>query len=90
MIITRDDVRDTAKCEALVDAALDNMGIEEMEAGAEIRDAARRYYIELIQQHLDNADDEDFTGYFGDSEGMVWGFVAGYEACLKARKLALQ
>ena len=90
MVITRCDVENRAKREALVDKRLDEMGFVEMEDGPEIRAAAKAYYLELLQDHLDNADDLIFTEYFGDSEGMVWGFVAGYEACFKARKLVSQ
>jgi hypothetical protein len=88
MVITRRDVKDKARCEILVDMKLDEMGISERENGPEIETAAKAYYLELLQDHLDNSDDIIFDGYFDDSEGLVLGFVAGYEACLKARRLA--
>ena len=90
MIITRSDLKDSVKREALVEKRLDDMGIAEMERGAEIRAAAKQYYIELLQEHLDSSDDVVFSEYFDDSEGMVWGFVAGYQACLEAGKVTIQ
>jgi hypothetical protein len=83
MVITRFDVKDKAKCEALVEKRLDEMGIGEMEDGAELRAAAKAYYLELLQEHVANSEDIIFNEYFDDSEGMVWGFIAGYQACLK-------
>ena len=90
MVISRCDVGNRAKREALVDERLDEMGFVEMEDGPEIRAAAKTYYLELLQEHLDNADDLVFTEYFDNSEGIVWGFVAGYVAYLKAHRPALQ
>jgi hypothetical protein len=83
MIIRRCDVENRAKCEALVDQRLNDMGFDEREHGPELRIAAKEYYMGLLQDHLDNSDDVIFNGYLDDSEGFVLGFVAGYEACLK-------
>jgi hemerythrin-like domain-containing protein len=82
-VITRPEIKDKTKAEALVEKRLDEMGIGEMEDGAELRAAAKAYYLELLQEHLDLSDEVLFNEYFDDSEGMVWGFVAGYQACLR-------
>ena len=83
MRVTRSDLKDSIKCEALIEKRLDDMGIAEMERGTEIRAAAKQYYIELLQEHLDLSDGVVFNEYFDASEGMVWGFVAGYQVCLR-------
>ena len=70
--------RDTATLEELVDARLEDMGIAEMDAGLEIRDAAKAYYLELLKGHLENTYDVDVEGFIEDYEGEVWGFVEGY------------
>ena len=85
MIITRSDLKNKAKCEILVEKRLDDMGIAEMPHGKELRGAAKQYYIELLKEHLDANDDIVFNEHFDASEGMVWGFVAGYEACLATK-----
>ena len=87
MIITRSELKDSVKREALVDERLNDMGFDEREHGPELRDAAKAYYLELLQEHLDNAEDVVVNEYFDTSEGMVLGFVAGYEACLKSQGL---
>ena len=51
----------------------------------ELLDAAKEYFVSLIQDDLDNSDDVLFNECFDTVEGMTLGFVAGYEACLKAR-----
>jgi len=88
-IITRYDVENKAQCEALVDKALHDMGLgydPEREHGAELRIAARHYFLSLIQEDLENSNDVLFTKCFDSAEGMTLGFVAGYEACLNAHE----
>lgn len=65
---------------------LDDMGFEERDHGSELRAAAKAYYLDLLQEHLENSDDMIFGEYFDDSVPFVLGFVAGYETCLKARE----
>lgn len=81
MVITRSEVKDEVKREALIDQRLDDMGIGEMQDGVELRATAKGYYIKLLQEHLDSSDEVLFNEYFDASEGMVWGFVAGYQEC---------
>ena len=85
MVITRSDLKNSAKRDVLVEKRLDDMGIAEMPHGQELRAAAKQYYIELLKEHLDSNNDIVFNEYFDASEGMVWGFVAGYEACLATK-----
>ena len=89
MVITRYDIENDSKRAKLVEKKLDDMGVEiEYGAdGAEIRDAAEQYYGKLLQEHLNNSDDEVFDEYFDNSEGIVWGFVDGYRACLRNHNL---
>jgi hypothetical protein len=83
MIITRNDVKDTTKCEVLVEKRLDDMGFDEREHGAELRAAAKQYYLSLIKEDLENSDDVLFNECFDSAEGMTLAFVAGYETCLR-------
>jgi len=87
IIITRQDVKDTAKRETLVEERLNDMGVgPEMQNGVELRAATKAYYLKLLQEHLGNSDDVLFTEYFDNCEGFAWGFVEGYEVCLRSRK----
>lgn len=79
MVITRTEVKDKAKREALVEARLNDMGIE----GPELRAAAKQYYLSLIEEDLVNSDDVLFNESFDSAEGMTLGFIAGCEACLR-------
>jgi len=83
MVITQSEVKDRAKCEALVDRRLDDMGFDEREHGSELRAAAKQYFTGLIKEDLANSNDVLFNEYFDSAEGMTLGFVAGYEACLR-------
>lgn len=64
-----------------IEKRLDDMGLNELERPncQELRTKARDYYLNLISEEPDN-DSID------DCEGIVLGFVAGYEACLNARE----
>ena len=77
--------KEKARAEGLIDKRLKDMGLEEMGQGAEVRDAARAYYAGLVQEHLANTEESALDDCVDDYEGMVWGFVAGYQACLKAQ-----
>ena len=83
MVITRAEAKDKAKYGALVEARLNDMGFDEREHGAELRAAAKKYYIDLIVENLENSDDIVFNESFDSAEGMTLGFIAGYEACLR-------
>lgn len=86
-VITRGDLESKAKCEALVEAALNDMGlgtVPERENGVELRGAAKSYYMSLIQDELDNSDDVLLTECFATEEVLTLGFVEGYEACLRS------
>lgn len=86
MVITRSEAKDKAKREALVEKRLNDMGFDEREHGSELREAAKQYYMSLIQEDLVNSEDVLFNECFDNAEGMTLGFVAGYEACLKFHK----
>jgi hypothetical protein len=83
MVITRSEVKDKARREALVEKRLDDIGFDEREHGSELRDAAKQYYLSLIDEDLENNEDVLFNECFDSAEGMTLGFVAGYEACLR-------
>jgi len=85
VIVTRYDLDDQAKCEELIEKALDDMGVGEpdMEHSAELRVAAKEYYMRLVQNYLDYSDEVIFNEHFTDQQAYVLGFVTGYEACLK-------
>jgi len=70
---------------AKVEERLDDIGLGEREHGPEIRPAARAYYLGLIEEELANSDDVLINDCIDSLEGVTMGFVAGYEACLKAR-----
>lgn len=96
MIITRRDLENKARCEALVEMKLDDMGVDSKMAmddlgiddKGEVRAAAKEYYMKLLWEHLDNSAEVTFDQYLDDQAAMMWGFVEGYEACLK-KQLAL-
>jgi len=93
MVITRCDLENKVRREALVEARLRDMGLgdePEREHGAELRAAAKQYYLSLIKDDLENSDDVLFNECFDSAEGMTLGFVVGYEACMEAHKLALE
>jgi len=90
VIITRSESKDKAKCEALVEVRLNDMGFDEREHGPELRAAAKEYYIGLIVEDLENNKDVLFNESFDSAEGMTLGFVAGYEACLRNHGLKSQ
>ena len=66
--------------------AMNDIGIDDK---GEVRAVAKEYFMELLQEHLDNSTDIVLTEYFDAQELAIWGFVAGYEACLK-KQLVLQ
>jgi len=78
-----------ARIEREIERRLDDMGLNgERPHSRELRDAAKAYYLELVQEHLANTEQTVLNDVVGDYEGDVLGFVAGYEACLRTRKLA--
>ena len=83
MVITRCDVENKTKRVVLVEKRLNDMGIDEMEHGPELRVAAKQYYMSLIEEDLANGNDVLFNGSFDSAEGLTLGFVAGYEVCLR-------
>jgi len=83
LVITRSEVKDKAKCEALVEKRLDDIGFDEREHGPELRVAAKQYYLSLIEEDLAKGNDVLFNECLDSAEGFTLGFVAGYEACLR-------
>ena len=86
MVITRSDLENKAKCEALVESRLRDMGLgdePEREHGAELRVAAKQYYLGLIKDDSELSNDVLFNESFDSAEGLTLGFVDGYEACLR-------
>ena len=77
MVITRSQVRDIAKLDALIDRRLDDITGDT----GEVRAAARAYYLGLIQEDLELSQDVILNECFDSAEGMTIGFIAGYEAC---------
>ena len=84
MVITRSEVKDKAKCEALVEKRLDDIGFDGREHGPELRAAAKQYYLSLIEEDLANNEDVLFNECFDSAEGLTLGFIAGYQACLSS------
>jgi hypothetical protein len=78
---------DKAQLEGLIDKRLEDMSFDEREHGPELQNAAKAYYLELVQEHLANTEASVLDDVVHDYEGDVLGFVAGYEACLKAKAL---
>jgi len=70
MVITRSEVKDKARREALVEARLNDMGFDERNHGAELRAAAKEYYISLIVEDLENSEDVLFNESFDSAEGI--------------------
>jgi|GEM_PF-4116657 len=74
MVITSVDI------EQEVDRRLDDMGLAdpEVEYREVVRAAAKRYYMGLIREHLDNTTEAASDRLLDDLEGFVMGFVDGY------------
>ena len=84
--ITRTELKDKAKLEALIEARLNDMGVGELETEEHvpgIRAASKEYYLSLIQGHLANTEASVLDDVVHDYEGDVWGFIAGYKTCLR-------
>ena len=79
------EVQMTTAILAKVEERLDDIGLTEREHGPEIRPGARAYYLGLIEEELANSDNVLIDDCIDSLEGMTMGFVAGYEACLKAQ-----
>jgi len=75
--------KDKAHLEALVEARLIDMGIEEREYGPELRDPVKQYYLGLIEEDMANSEDVILRDCLDSAEGMTLGFIAGYETCLQ-------
>lgn len=89
MVITRAEAKDKAKCEALVEKKLDDIGLgdPDMEDRVMVRAATKEYYMKLIQEHLENTTDVVLDQLLNDLEGFVLGFFDGYRVGLKASEL---
>lgn len=86
MEILRCDLENRERLEQLVEMKLAHMGIFEDESikdDLRFRIAIREYFTGILQEHLNNSEDSILTKYFDDSELALWGFIAGYKACLK-------
>ena len=78
--------QDKAKLEKLVDKRLD----DDIEDIGEVRAAAEQYYWGLVQEDMERSEGMTLNESLDGNELAMIGFVAGYKACLRARKLALQ
>lgn len=84
MVVAQTELKDKAQLEALVEARLIDMGIEEREHGDQLWDPAKQYFLGLIEEDLANSEDVILDDCLDSAEGMTLGFLAGYEACLSA------
>ena len=84
--ITRCDLETKARCHELVDQGLNDRGFDERGHGSEIQVAAKRYFMDLVQEDLENNEDAFFNESFDSAEGFTLGFVADYDACLRAHR----
>ena len=85
MEILRCDLENKERLEKLVGMKLSHMGVYEddgIKDDLRFRIAIREYFTGILQEHLNNSKDNILTGYFDDSELALWGFIAGYRACL--------
>ena len=85
--ITRTELKDKAKLEALIEARLNDMGVGELETEEHvpgIRAASKEYYLSCIQEHLANTEASVLDDVVHDYEVEVWGFIAGYKVCLRS------
>lgn len=89
-VITRFDLKNKAKCEALVEKKLDDIVDPEIGHHAMVRAATKEYYMGLIQEHLDNTTDVVCDELLDDLEGIIIGFLDGYRDGLKASELELE
>ena len=92
MVITRSDLENKAKREALVEKKLDDIGLgsPDMENRAMVRAATKEYYTGLIQEHLDNTTDVVCDDLLDDLEATVIGYFDGYQVGLKESEPAAQ
>lgn len=73
-------VQDKAKPEDLIGKRLD----DDTEDTGEARDAARQYYLGLIQEDRERSEGMTLNESLDGNELAVIGFLAGYEACLRS------
>ena len=92
MVITRSDLENKVKCEALIEKKLDDIGLgsPDLENRTMVRAATKEYYTGLIQEHLDNTTDVVCDDLLDDLEGTVIGFFDGYRDGLKESVLEAQ
>lgn len=86
MEILRCDLENKERLEQLVEMKLAHMGIYEDDSiRTDIRAqiAVREYFMGIIRENLANSEDNILTDYFDGSELALWGFIAGWEACLE-------
>jgi hypothetical protein len=67
-----------------INKRLDDIGLSEPGRAncQEVRAAAQRYFMSLIMEDIALCKDMPGQDSFDSAEGMMLGFVAGYEACL--------
>lgn len=71
-----------------VEKRLDDMGLDGGRSrSTDLRAAVKRYYMDLIQEDMERSEGMTPDASLDGNELAVIGFVAGYEACLKAHKL---
>jgi len=76
--ITRQEVGDKAKLDALVSQRLDDI----CEDTGEVRRAAATYFREMIEEDLKLSDNAILNPSFDAAEGLSIGFLSGYRAAL--------
>lgn len=85
MNILRSDLEDRERLGHLVEMKLTHMGVYEddsIQTDMRAQVAIREYFVGILQEHLNKSEDNILTEYFDDSELALWGFIAGWKACL--------
>lgn len=85
MEILRCDLENKERLEQLVKMKLAHMGVYEdssINDDLRFRTAVKEYFMEMVQEYLENSEDNVLTKYFDDSELALWGFLAGYRKAL--------
>jgi len=91
MKIARWMIEDKEHCGALVKIKLDDIGVDSemvkddigIDDKGKVRIATMEYCVRYLQEWLEVSDDGNLTEVFESLDLVIFGFVAGYEACLK-------
>lgn len=71
-----------ATLEALIDKRLN----DDCEDTGEVRQAARQYYLGLVQEDIELNESVNLNESLVQNEAMVLGFLKGYQACLDTHR----